>query len=69
MPRSRAAYLSYTGFKQIPHRGAGLQKLHNRVKRELMWDRRTDDLVALRPWDADVKTEAKLVERRLGDSR
>lgn len=55
-----ASCLIYTGFTQVSHR-AGLSGLHASLADGLMHDRRSFPFLALRPWDADTKTDAELV--------
>lgn len=59
----RAAIICYCGFRQIPHHGTGVHRLHTRLCNEVAWDRREYPLVALRPWNSDFDTDAELIEQ------
>lgn len=63
MTRPLASIILYCGFRQIPHRGTGMQKLYRRICTEVAYDRRKFPLVALRPWDSDFATDAELIEQ------
>jgi len=63
MTRPLASIILYCGFRQIPHRGTGIQKLYRRICTEVAHDRRLFPLVALRPWNSDFDTDAELIEQ------
>lgn len=63
MTQPLASIICYCGFRQIPHRGTGIQKLYRRICTEVAHARRLFPLVALRPWNSDFDTDAELIEQ------